>query len=816
MAADGGGSFWTTFGGASDAPELSRFEKLLQTPGCSVEALLDEEEVIQEFKTGNTQLVARLCEPDAAKALMELITCEPLESATTFRKYRYPFVTVELVTCGPEPFFEALVSPDRPEALNYLWSFLERTPPNEVNPVLAGYFARTVATVFSKHPGEAVEHLRRRAGDSKGIDRLLTQFLERLHHRSIAELLARVVCVSQPSQMLFRPEDLVSRLLETLQDVGRVDAQENVTLVILELLSQKENLSFGEELMSLLTMRETITFLVNHMFSGLPGSVPSAASILSSVIFHTDLQMRGMTVCTTSPSMSPLAMPPAPVLGEDDMVNMGLDEPVVQEAVTAKAPMSPPRSPMASLTVRHQLAGNLQSRSAQLSREVCFHFPRFRQLLEASLKAEDALMELPQGPVRPVGSTVLEVVSLLATLVKTGSNIVLESVLQHQLVPLCFQIFLSHPWSSLLHNTLRPFFAEVLAFLDGGGIREELVMQFLKEGQVAKRIVAEFHAEALHKAEPSSSSGGKRRHARVGYMGQLHLICLDLRSLALQSPQVREVLQSEIGWADVVLPALEAMQAIYRDPLGGGVPSEDRNLTTSAHQSTTGESMGPSSLSSNLETDFVLEDVTDFEDDQLRTPNDAFGDNVFSFSQQKDSEEFDPDSCRSLEAELDEASPWSAPAPSLSFSVGAENLFALLGDFKTGPLAQAQPFPVDFPPVEQFPVSFPAVEAPNSPSQAFASVPPPLHASEDVWAAPPASLAGVEPFVADFGSLAGLPSGAASAGSSSDRSWVADFDPLFSCSGPAAAAVAVAPPPWPSRTAPTAPFTLDGLWPAKG
>eukprot|EP00913_Durusdinium_trenchii_P019812 g18624.t1 len=64
-----GGSFWATFGGGGSdgAPQVSALEKLLQTPNCSVEALLDEEEVIQEFKTGNKSLVARLSEPDGIK-----------------------------------------------------------------------------------------------------------------------------------------------------------------------------------------------------------------------------------------------------------------------------------------------------------------------------------------------------------------------------------------------------------------------------------------------------------------------------------------------------------------------------------------------------------------------------------------------------------------------------------------------------------------------------------------------------------------------------------------------------------------------------
>jgi hypothetical protein len=50
-ADDGGGSFWATFHGpAAGAPELTALEQLLQDPACSIEAVLDDEEVIRNSK----------------------------------------------------------------------------------------------------------------------------------------------------------------------------------------------------------------------------------------------------------------------------------------------------------------------------------------------------------------------------------------------------------------------------------------------------------------------------------------------------------------------------------------------------------------------------------------------------------------------------------------------------------------------------------------------------------------------------------------------------------------------------------------------
>ncbi|CAE7798821.1 Ppp6r2, partial [Symbiodinium sp. KB8] len=194
MAADGGGSFWATFGGGA-AQEVSPLEEKLQTPNCSIEGLLDEEDVIQEFKTGNPRLVARLSEPDAIQALMQFITLEPAADAPCARCFRYPFVAVELITCGPLKFLELLVNPESCEAMKLLWGFLSSTAPSEVNPVLAGYFARTAAALMSKHQKEVLEYLRQR-----GPEQLLTEFLDRIHLRSLAELFARLLCAEGEAQ----------------------------------------------------------------------------------------------------------------------------------------------------------------------------------------------------------------------------------------------------------------------------------------------------------------------------------------------------------------------------------------------------------------------------------------------------------------------------------------------------------------------------------------------------------------------------------------------------------------------------------------
>eukprot|EP00931_Biecheleriopsis_adriatica_P061451 TRINITY_DN36950_c0_g1_i1.p1 TRINITY_DN36950_c0_g1~~TRINITY_DN36950_c0_g1_i1.p1 ORF type:complete len:1023 (+),score=217.79 TRINITY_DN36950_c0_g1_i1:83-3151(+) len=573
-AADQGGSFWATFGGAAaGAQEATPLETLLQTPSCSVEALLDEEDVIQEFKSANEALVSRLCANDACKALMEFITCEPPPNATEARCFRYPFVAVELITCGPARFYEALVNCEQTEAMDLFWSFMGSTPPAQVNPVLAGYFSRTAVKLLSRYPNEVVCYLR-----SRGPEKLLEEFLDRLHQRSLAELLERLLCVEREDQVVFQTQDLVAQLLTRWQACEEgSDAQENISLLIAGLLSQKDVLCWIEDLMRQLTAPPTVRFLIEHIFSQQPCGVTSAASLLTTVIVHSSAGLKDLSVLST-PTLSPLA-PPFSSLGEEDVVNIGADEEriVGEAAVTRPTPSSPPCSPARG--------GNseewLERRRYALMKEVASHFPRLRELLESSLSQSlsDMALVMPQGTICAVGGTTYEVVSLVSTLLRTGLEVILEAVLNNNLLPSCVEVFFRHPWSSMLHNSVRMMLSEVFSSAEGSRI--DLARQLLKEARFAERLVNEYSAEAEVKA-----STLRQRHARVGYMGHLFHVACELRDLGSKLPEVSEMLMSTSGWAEVVLPALEALHSIHNEELGGGVPSSDRGLASAGIQET--------------------------------------------------------------------------------------------------------------------------------------------------------------------------------------------------------------------------------------
>lgn len=603
------GSFWTTFQGldGNTTPETSPLETLLQDPTCSVEAILQEENVIQEFKACNEKLVNRLCSPDALSELFQIITCEPADDASDGRKFRYPFVAVELISCGSDDFFEVIADPKQSDALRILWDFLYDGTASDVNPTLAGYFARAAALVFEKRSEQVVDYLR-----GRGAQALFDKFLQRLHLRSLAELFARLLHAEDSSRNIFSTADLVSRIL--LQFQADANAQENASLIIMELLTHKDFLCFGEDLLRQLTCETVVRTLVDCMLSESHCGPAAATSILSTIVFHTSVGMVLGGNLPHTPTMTPLS-PPPPLTGDDDMVNVGFDDGLPEEVAIASR-TSPPTSPSRSNSgTPARVAEWLQVRSTILMRDLGVHLSRIQRLLDDSLQRR-TVQRMPIGEVSAVGPNVLELINFLTMIVKTGRSEIFEAMLKEEIAPRCMEVFFQHPWSSVLHNSIRLFISEILSLsadLILNSVRSEVVVAMLREGGLAERLVAEYAAE-----ETSKSANYRHRHARVGYMGHLHAISREIREFAEKSEQCNVVLDAVPGWSTVVLPALAEVETIYGQELGGGVRDSDRNLASSGLDTHNVDS-AVTSVASNSDID----DDDDDDDDCLPIPGDS-------------------------------------------------------------------------------------------------------------------------------------------------------------------------------------------------
>lgn len=294
------------------SPSDGNLPSLLED-STSIDALLDEPEIVQECRSGNIRLQERLCAPEALRVLVEYITSEPL-GVPEMSARRRPYVAAELLSCdcllealllslepAPDPALPSLVPPlsaphecasvAGPSVAHILWGFLDSEPGAATAPVLAGYFCAIAASLFLRGPEKVALFLQHR-----GAVRLLERFVLWLEFRCVAELLTLLLCGAGPQQV-FPSDSVVGPLLECLGAprhawLNGSTAKEHAALVLDALLSRAVEGDLhhgGEELLVCLSAADIVTSLVQQVTCpGADAAVAAAvAALLSSALAQT-------------------------------------------------------------------------------------------------------------------------------------------------------------------------------------------------------------------------------------------------------------------------------------------------------------------------------------------------------------------------------------------------------------------------------------------------------------------------------------------------------------------------------------------------
>jgi hypothetical protein len=171
-------SFWRTFGFHS----ISAVEQILDREHFTLEELLEEEDLLQEAKAGNKKLVDYLGKSATAARLVDFLATEPGENADTKRRYKFPFVSCELIVADVPSLVDAIGS--QPAVLGRLWEWVWReTPPPA--PMLQ-LLTKAAAFMLQKRPQHCLTLLRERPG-------FIGALLRHLHSPCVSELLLKMV-----------------------------------------------------------------------------------------------------------------------------------------------------------------------------------------------------------------------------------------------------------------------------------------------------------------------------------------------------------------------------------------------------------------------------------------------------------------------------------------------------------------------------------------------------------------------------------------------------------------------------------------------
>ena len=204
----------------------SSIEKLLDQPRDEIklEDFLDETDLVQECLNQNQRLLDYLVQKNIMNQLIHHLLTYPSDD-----NFRYANVISELLSGDFQRIQESLLEK---ENLDHLYSFLTNNQ-QELNPILASFFARIINTLIVRKTNEIVQYFRQ-------CERFPEDFFRHLNTTSISDILYRLVVDSneQRSEVIkwYEEINLIDGLIQAFLRAESDSAQMNIANLLSEFL----------------------------------------------------------------------------------------------------------------------------------------------------------------------------------------------------------------------------------------------------------------------------------------------------------------------------------------------------------------------------------------------------------------------------------------------------------------------------------------------------------------------------------------------------------------------------------------------------
>lgn len=253
-----------------DLHTSSHLEALLDKEDVTLIELMDEEDVLQECKAQNRRLLLFLCQDQCMQELVHMITTEPPAGVEEIKRFKYPNIACELLTCDVGVINDKLGNEE--PLLETLYSFLEQ--PSPLNPLLASFFSKTIGNLITRKTEQVLSFLRRKEG-------FLSLVLKHIDTSAMMDVLLRLIsCVEPPPLRLetltwLNEEKLAQRLVELIHPERDEERQSNASQTLCDIIrlsrdqaNQLQEMSQPDPLLTVLESQECVEQLLQNMFSG--------------------------------------------------------------------------------------------------------------------------------------------------------------------------------------------------------------------------------------------------------------------------------------------------------------------------------------------------------------------------------------------------------------------------------------------------------------------------------------------------------------------------------------------------------------------
>jgi len=388
-------TFWKNFGFHSVSP----IDSLLESPDVTLEQLLDEEEILQETKSQNKKLLDFLIEPSILKKLVFYITVEPHEEDDPKRRFKYPFLSCEILASEVWAIVEAFY--ENRNLLDELYSYFDSNAP--LNSLLSGYVSRVASVLLTKKVAETIQYL-------KEQEKTIPRFLKHLGNASVMELLLKVVACQDASEGSGTLEwlcstELIPSVVEKFNPKFSAEVHENASQILSDIIFVSSN-ALSSPLIAQLESEKVICILFEYML----------AKELSSTLLN------GLTVII-------------------DLLRRHISERYDFTSTLESL------DPLIRITLE-----NLRKLKRFI--ENPSEFGKYNGLQEFENQAS--------GKVIPLGFERLKIVELISALVSLNFQCVHDALIQMNVLGCCVNLFFAYPWNNFLHAAVDAIIQTIL------------------------------------------------------------------------------------------------------------------------------------------------------------------------------------------------------------------------------------------------------------------------------------------------------------------------------------------------------------------
>ncbi|CAG0895704.1 unnamed protein product, partial [Cyprideis torosa] len=170
--------FWK-FGIAAPSPIYT----LLESEDVSLQAILDQDDVLQECRSRNHDLIEYLSQPKNVEALLRLVVEEPSTEIEETIRFKHPATAAEIISCDIPQILDQLA--ESQSMLDTVMDFVETE--RELNPLMASFVSKTLGILVAKKPEKIWERM-------KIKDKFLQNLVRHLGTSAVMDLLFRFLC----------------------------------------------------------------------------------------------------------------------------------------------------------------------------------------------------------------------------------------------------------------------------------------------------------------------------------------------------------------------------------------------------------------------------------------------------------------------------------------------------------------------------------------------------------------------------------------------------------------------------------------------